>query len=160
MYNFDEIVPVSAKKNFNMDELKKVILKLIPEGEFYYNEDILTSQPEKFFASEIIRQQAFKLLHDELPFSLNVIINEFREREKGKNYINASIFVDKESQKGIVIGSNGNMIKTIGEKARKRLEEFTGEQVFLELIVKVKENWKNDEEFIKKSVRHISKPSA
>jgi GTP-binding protein Era len=160
LYNFDEIVPVSAKKKFNIDELKKVVLDMIPEGEFYFDEDLITSQPEKFFVSEIIRQNAFKLLKDEIPFSVYVMINEFKERERGKDYINASIFVERESQKGILIGAEGSMIKAIGEKSRNRIEDFLGREVFLELFVKVSENWKNDESFIKKNIKQISKPLA
>ena len=158
LYEFDEIVPVSAKTNFNIDELKKIILNSIPEGEFYYDEDIITSQPEKFFVSEIIRQSAFKLLKDEIPFSVYVMINEFKEREVGKDYINASVIVERESQKGIIIGSDGSMIKSIGEKSRKRIEDFIGREIYLELNVKVSENWKNNESFLKKNIKQISKP--
>lgn len=158
LFEFDEIVPISAKKKFNIDELKKVILNVIPEGEFYYDKDMITSQPEKFFVSEIIRQNAFKLLRDEIPFSVYVMINEFKEREKGKDYINASIIVERESQKRILIGSYGNMIKAIGERSRKRIEDFIGGEVYLELQVKISENWKNDESFLKKNIRQNSKP--
>jgi len=157
-YKYDEIVPVSAKKNFNVDELKKVILGFIPEGEFYYDEDVITSQPEKFFVSEIIRQQAFKMFREEIPFSIFVMINEFKEREKGKDYINASVIVERDSQKRILIGHDGSMIKALGEKSRARIEEFLNREVYIELYVKVNENWKNDESFVNKNIKASSKP--
>lgn len=159
LFGFDDIVPVSAKKKFNIDELKKVILDIIPESEFYFDEDIITSQPEKFFVSEIIRQSAFKLLKEEVPFSVYVMINEFKERGKGKDYVNASIIVERQSQKGILIGSDGSMIKNIGERSRKRIEDFIGREVYLELHVKVSENWKNEETFLKKNIKQISLPA-
>lgn len=159
-YRFDEIIPVSAKKNFNVEELKKVIIGLMPEGEFYYNEDVITSQPEKFFVSEIIRQQAFKMFREEIPFSIFVMINEFKEREKGKDYINASVIVERESQKGILIGSDGSMIKALGEKSRSRIEEFLGREVFLELKVKVSANWKDNESFVNKNIKISGKPAS
>jgi GTPase len=157
-YKYNEIVPVSAKKNFNVDELKKVILRFIPEGEFYYSEDAITSQPEKFFVSEIIRQQAFKMFKEEIPFSIFVLINEFKEREKGKDYINASIIVERDSQKKILIGHEGNMVKALGEKSRARIEEFLNREVYLELFVKVSDNWKNDENFVNKNIKTSAKP--
>lgn len=155
---FSELVPVSAKKNFNIEELRKVIISIIPEGEFYYDEDIITSQPERFFVSEIIRQNVLKLYKQEVPFSVFVMINEFKEREKGKDYINASIIVERESQKRILIGSDGSKIKTLGEKSRKGIEDFLGRDVYLELFVKVSENWKNDERFIKKNIKSAGRP--
>jgi len=159
-FKFDEIIPVSAKKDFNVDELKKVILNLMPEGEFYYNADVITSQPEKFFVSEIIRQQAFKMFREEIPFSIFVMINEFKERERGKDYVNATIFVERDSQKGILIGSDGNMIKTLGEKSRERIEEFLGREVYLELFVKVSTNWKDNESFVNKNIKASGKPAS
>ncbi len=160
LFNFTEIVPVSAKKKFNVDELKKVILNLIPNGEFFYGEDVITSQPEKFFVSEIIRKNLFRMMKEEIPFSVFVMINEFKEREIGKDYINASVIVERESQKSIIIGADGNRIKELGERSRKTIEEFLGREVYLELFVKVSKNWKNDEEFLRKNVKQISKPLA
>ncbi|HJY62661.1 MAG TPA: GTPase Era [Ignavibacteria bacterium] len=160
LFNFTEIIPVSAKKKFNVVELKKVILNLIPEGEFFYGEDVITSQPEKFFVSEIIRKNLFRMMKEEVPFSVYVMINEFKERDTGKDYINASVIVERESQKSIIIGADGNRIKELGERSRKTIEGFLNREVYLELFVKVSKNWKNDEEFLRKNVKQISKPLA
>lgn len=150
-YNFDEIIPVSAKSAFNIDELVQTIIKYIPEHDFYFEDDIVASQPEKFFVSEIIRSQALKMYKEEIPFSVYVEIEEYKEREKGKDYIRAAIILEKESQKPIVIGKRGAMIKMLGERSRKNIEDFLGHEVFLELFVKIKKNWKNDEEFLKRN---------
>jgi len=160
LFNFTEIVPVSAKKMFNVDELKKVIMNMIPEGEFFYGEDVITSQPEKFFVSEIIRANIFKMMKEEVPFSVFVMINEFKERERGKDYINASVIVERDSQKSIIIGADGDRIKELGERSRKTIEGFLGREVYLELFVKVSKNWKDDESFVRKNVTSISKPLA
>ena len=160
LYNFTEIVPVSAKKKFNVDELRKVILNMIPEGEFFYGEDVITSQPEKFFVSEIIRANIFKMMKEEVPFFVFVMINEFKERGRGKDYINASVIVERDSQKSIIIGADGDRIKELGERSRKTIEGFLGREVYLELFVKVSKNWKDDEGFVRKNVTSISKPLA
>jgi GTP-binding protein Era len=149
LYKFDEIIPVSAKKKFNLTELFSVIIKYLPENEFYFDDDIIATQPEKFFVSELIRKQVLKLYKEEVPFGVFIDIDEFKEREKGKDYIRASIILEKESQKKILIGTGGSMIKLLGERSRKEIEEFLGNQVFLELFVKVRKNWKNDEAFLR-----------
>lgn len=153
---FDEIVPVSAAKKFNVNELVKVISDYLPEGEFYFDAEILTSQPEKFFISEIIRQNILKLYKDEVPFSVYVDIDEFKEREKGKDFISASIVVERDTQKAIIIGSQGSKIKKLGEQSRKNAEEFLDRKVFLELHVKVRKDWKNDDNFLKKNFNKLS----
>jgi GTP-binding protein Era len=150
-YDFSEIIPASAKSGFNIDELVQTIIKYLPEHDFYFEGDIVASQPEKFFVSEIIRAQALKMYQEEIPFSVYVEIEEFKEREKGKNYIRAGIILEKESQKPIVIGKGGAMIKMLGERSRKKIEDFLGHEVYLELYVKIKKNWKNDEEFLKRN---------
>jgi GTP-binding protein Era len=150
-FSFDEIIPVSAKSGFNVDELVRTIIQYLPEHDFYFEDDIVASQPEKFFVSEIIREQALRMYKEEIPFSVYVEIEEFKEREKGKDYIRASIILEKDSQKPIVIGKSGNMIKLLGERSRRNIEEFLGHEVFLELFVKIKKNWKNDEEFLKRN---------
>ena len=150
-FSFDEIIPLSAKSGFNVDDLVQTIIKYLPEHDFYFEDDIVASQPEKFFVSEIIREQALRIYKEEIPFSVYVEIEEFKEREKGKDYIRASIILEKDSQKPIVIGKSGNMIKLLGERSRKNIEEFLGHEVFLELFVKIKKNWKNDEEFLKRN---------
>ena len=154
--NFDEIIPVSAVKGFNVNELLVVISKYLPENEFYFGDDVITSQPERFFVSEIIRENILKLYKDEVPFSVYVDIDEFKEREKGKNFIRGSIFVERDGQKAIIIGAGGSGIKKLGEFARKEIEEFLDRQVFLELFVKVRKDWKNDENFLKKNFNKLS----
>ena len=149
-FHYDEIFPLSAETGFNVKDLIDTIVKYLPEGEFYFDSEIVASQPEKFFVSEIIRAQALKLLKEEVPFSVYVDIEEFKEREKGKDYIRASIILEKESQKKIVIGKAGSMLKHLGGLSRCEIEDFLGKGVFLELFVKVRKNWKNDEDFLKR----------
>lgn len=148
-YNFKEIVPVSAKTGFNLSKLFDVIVSVLPEGEFYYDETLIAAQPERFFVSEIIRRNILELLSDEVPFSVFVDIEEFREYNGKKDFIRASLIVEKQSQKPILIGSKGKMIKTIGQISRKEIESFLGREVFLELLVKVRKNWRNDPNFLK-----------
>lgn len=149
--DFDEIIPLSAKTGFNLDELMVTIEKYVPEHDFYFDNDIIASQPEKFFVSEIIRAQVLRMYKEEVPFSAYVEVEEFKEREKGKDFIRANIVLEKESQKPILIGKRGAMIKQLGERSRRDIEDFLGHPVFLELFVKIRKNWKNDEEFLKKN---------
>jgi GTP-binding protein Era len=155
-FGFKEIFPVSAKKSFNTSELLISIIKYLPESEFYFDNDIVASQPEKFFVSEIIRAEVMKLCKDEIPFSINVDVDEFKERKTGKDYIRANLVVEKDSHKKIVIGKNGSMLKRIGFHSRKKTEEFLGKEIFLEIFVKVKKNWRNDDYFLK---NHFNKQS-
>lgn len=157
-FRFDEIVPVSASTGFNVEELIKVIDSLLPENEFYFEDGLVTSQPERFFVSEIIRRNILRQYEDEIPFSVYIDIEEFKERDKGKNYINASIVVERDTQKAIIIGSSGSKIKRLGETSRKEIEEFLGREVFLELNVKVRKDWKNDDKFLKKNFNKLSTP--
>ncbi len=150
-FKIDEIIPVSASKGFNIEELLKTIIKVLPENEFFFDSDVLTSQPEKFFVSEIIRQNILRQFQDEIPFSVYIDIEEFIERENGKDFIRASVIVERDSQKAIIIGESGSKIKKLGEQARKGIEEFLGRPVFLELFVKMRKDWKNDEDFLKKN---------
>lgn len=150
-FKIDEIIPVSAAKGFNVDELLRTIIKYLPENEFYFESDVLTSQPEKFFVSEIIRQNILKQFKDEIPFSVYIDIEEFKERDNGKDFIRASVIVERETQKAIIIGESGGKIKKLGEYSRKGIEEFLGRPVYLELFVKMRKDWKNDEDFLKKN---------
>ena len=151
-FNFDEIVPVSALEHENIDELKKIILKYIPEGEFFYDKDTLTNKPEKFFVSEIIREKILGMYHEEIPYSIMVGITEFKDRGNNLVYINADIIVERESQKIIVIGNKGAGLKKLGERARKDIENFLNKKVYLELFVKVRKDWRNNRKFIKDSM--------
>jgi len=151
-FNYDEIVPVSALEHENIDELKKIILKYIPEGEFFYDKDTLTDKPEKFFVSEIIREKILGMYHEEIPYSIMVGITEFKDRGNNLVYINADIIVERESQKIIVIGNKGAGLKKLGERARKDIENFLNKKVYLELFVKVRKDWRNNKKFIKDSM--------
>ncbi len=151
-FKYDEIVPVSALKHENIEELKKIILKYIPEGEFFYEKDTLTNKPEKFFVSEIIREKILDLYHEEIPYSVIVNLVEFKERINDMIYINAEIILERESQKIIVIGKKGAGLKKLGEKARKDIENFLNKKVYLELFVKVRKDWRNNRTFIRDSM--------
>ncbi len=146
---FREIVPISALKSAETDGLVNVLMKYLPENEFYFDEEFLSTLNERFFVSELIREQVFTQLKDELPYSSEVNIAEFKEREKGKWFISAEIIVERSSQKRIVIGEKGARIKEIGEKARREIEAHLEMPVFLELFVKVRDKWRNDKNMLR-----------
>lgn len=148
-FNEKEIVPISAINGYNINELKKTAAELLPESPFLYDSETLTDKPERFFIAEIIRQKILQLLHEEIPYSVFIDVIEFKEREKGKDFISAEIIVEKESQKSIVIGRKGTMLKDIGQAARRSIEKFTGKAVYLELFVKVRKDWRKSENFLK-----------
>ena len=155
-FKYDEIFPVSAQTGFNVNELVINISKNLPEHDFYFESEYSTTQPEKFFVSEIIRKNILRFYTDEIPFSVFVDIEEFKERDNGKDFINASLIVERNSQKSILIGENGSKIKNLGKKSRLEIEEFLSREVYLELFVKVKKDWKNDEKFLKKNFNKSS----
>ena len=146
---FMKVIPVSALLNFNMEEVLNSITELLPEGPKYYPEDIIAEENERFFVSEIVREKVFKLYKEEIPYSTEVIVTDFKERESNKDYILAEIIVEKESQKGIIIGKQGAAIKKLGLEARKAIEDFLQKEVYLELRVKVKSKWRTDEKQLK-----------
>ncbi len=146
---FKEFVPISATKLAGIDELIKVFKQYLPEGEFLYESDILSTQTERFFIAELIREKLFTMYKDEVPYSTEVQILEFKEREKGKWYISAEIIVEKETQKPIIIGAGGSRIKKLGEQTRKEIESHLGVAVYLELFVKVRKNWRNNKNMLK-----------
>jgi GTP-binding protein Era len=140
-----EIVPFSALTRFSVEELRKVLLRLLPAGSPFYPGDQLTEHPERFFAAELIREQVFLTTGDEIPYSTAVLIEEFKENtaEGGKkDFIRATIYVEKENQKAILIGKDGRGLKRIGSRARTAIESLTGRPVYLELWVKVKPGWR------------------
>lgn len=143
------IIPISALNQDGLELLEKEILNYLPTNPPYYPPDILTEHPERFFVGELIREQIFEKFYQEIPYSIEVIIEEFKEREKGKDYINAVILVERKSQKGILIGKGGKTLKQIGAMARAEIEEFLGRKVFLDLLVKVNENWRRDDAKLK-----------
>lgn len=151
LFDFKEIVPVSALYMDGIDILLNIIKTYLPEGPPFYPEDILTDQTERFFAAETIREKIYELTRQEIPFSTAVYVDEFKENtEKGIIEIRAVIYVERDSQKGILIGHNGSMIKEIGMRARKDLERFFGIKVFLDLWVKVLKNWSKDIKMLKR----------
>ena len=150
-FKYDTVVPVSALEKFNTDVLKKVIIRNLPESEFYFDEETLSDKPEKFFIAEIIRDKILELYAEEIPYSVFVDIREFKEREKGKDYINADIILERDSQKKILIGRGGTMIKTLGKKARADIEKFRGREVYLNLFVKIRKDWRKDKKFLKEN---------
>ena len=146
---FADIVPISALTGDNVDRLERVVLSHLPEGEPFYDEDYLTDQPERFFVAELVREQVLHHTHAELPFSSAVVVDKFDEPdEKGLLRLYCTILVERESQKPIVIGRAGEMIKSIGTAARKELEQFFGTRVFLDLRVKVRADWREDERML------------
>jgi GTPase len=143
---FEELVPVSALTGENVDRLEQVLLKHLPEGDPIYPEDYLTDQPERFFVAELVREQVLQQTRDELPFSTAVVVDKFEEPDaKGLMRLYCTILVERETQKPIIVGKGGAMIKTIGTAARKELEAFFDARVFLDLHVKVKADWREDE---------------
>ncbi len=143
------VVPVSALNNFNIGGLFDRILELLPEGDPYYPKDALTDKTLRFFASEIIREKIFLHYDKEIPYCVEIAIEEYKE-EPAIDRIAAVIYVARDSQKGILIGHKGSKLKQVGTEARTELEQFLGKKVFLELFVKVNDNWRNDDRQLKR----------
>jgi len=143
-----EIVPISALERFNVDSVFKRILELLPESPPYFEKDALTDKSERFFAGEMIREKILLHYKQEVPYAVEVEIESFTE-EPGLIRIRANIYVERESQKGILIGNAGNALKKVGRESRLDMESFFQKKVFLELRVKVKKDWRNNERFIK-----------
>ena len=137
-----EIVPLSAKAKFNVDNVQKRIVELLPESPEYFDKDQLTDKPSRFIVSEIIREKILLYYDKEIPYSVEVVVTEFKD-EKKLIRMAATIFVERESQKGIIIGHGGVALKRVGEEARRDIQRFFGKKVFLQLYVKVNSNWRN-----------------
>jgi GTPase len=146
--SFEEIVPISALTGENVEETMKQVFLRLPEGPMFFPTDQISDQPERAIAAEMIREKLIILTEEEMPYSTAVVIDRFEEGEK-LHRIFASIFVERDSQKAIVIGKGGQKLKQIGTDARKDLEGFFGRKIFLELHVKVRKNWRDDEETLK-----------
>lgn len=146
---FFSVIPISANQNFNIERLKNDIVDCLPEGPKFYDDEIVSDETERFFVTEIIREKIFELYEDEVPYSCEVLIAEFKERENAKDFVSAEIVVERESQKPIIIGKAGRAIKELGEKSRKAVEEFLGKEVYLELRVKVREKWRSNPNMLK-----------
>mgnify|MGYP000869562007 CR=1 FL=1 len=143
-----EIMAVSALKNFNLDKIMGRIIDLLPAGEAFYDKEEFTDKPERFFVSEIIREKILLNYKKEIPYSVETIVNSFKE-EPGIIRIQADILVERDSQKGIIIGDKGSALKKVGTQARKELETFFKKKIFLELFVKVDKDWRNNDTRLK-----------
>ena len=143
-----EVLAISALKKTNVPELLSVVLRMLPEGHPFFEGDDLTDLPTKFFASELIREKIFLLYGDEIPYQTTVLVQEYSEKST-LTKIRADIIVQRESQKGIILGEKGKMIRELGSLARKDIEQFIGNKVFLELFVKVRPKWRDTEIFLK-----------
>ena len=150
-YPFKAIVPISALYGIQLDELVEEMVAVLPEGPRYYPEESVTDLPERFIAAEMIREKVFRLTGEEIPYAVAVTLESFKERP-GKNLIDiqATIHVERESQKAIIIGKGGKMLKRIGEQAREDIELMVGCKVFLKLWVRLEKNWTRDTKAIKK----------
>lgn len=147
---FKEIIPISAKTGENVDLLVDKLIECLPLGPQYYPDDMVTDQPERLIIGEMIREKALHLTREEVPHAIGVEVEEVTKREK-KNmvYVRAVIYVERESQKGIIVGKNGSMLKKIGQMARSDVEKLLGSPIYLDLWVKVKEDWRNRDNILK-----------
>ena len=143
VYDFAGIVPISAREGENLDGLLAEIKKHLPEGPQYYPADMVTDQPERLIVAELVREKVLALTRDEIPHAVAVDIEEMTTRQKGDVYIRAVIYVERESQKGIVIGAKGALLRTIGAQARADVETLLGAKVYLDLWVKTRKDWRN-----------------
>lgn len=149
IYPFREIIPVSAASGDGVELLVKLLAGMLPEGVPYFPDDILTDLPERFIVAEMIREKVFRLTHDEVPYATAVTIDSFKERADGLVSISAVITVERDSQKGIIIGKKGEMLKKIGRQARQEIEQLLDARVFLELFVKVSKDWRENRRMMK-----------
>ncbi|MDH3650818.1 MAG: GTPase Era [Saprospiraceae bacterium] len=145
--NFTEIIPISALHHNNTDTLLRLVIQHLPEGPVYFPQDQISDKPERFFISEIIREQIFLLYQQEIPYSCEVAVESFRE-SGDLIRIEATIFVNRKTQKSILIGKGGTAIKKLGIQARRKIENFVKKKIFLDLHVKVRENWRNNESLL------------
>jgi GTP-binding protein Era len=150
LLDFVDEVEISAITEAGRDKLLDRVVELLPEGPQYFPEGQITATYEREIAEDLIRAAALTFLEDEVPYGILVRMNEYKTREGGLRYINATLFVERESHKGIVIGKGGSMIKKISTLARQEIEEMSGEKVFLELKVKVENNWRNNPDFLRR----------
>ncbi len=143
------VLAISALRGTHVEALKTLIEQRLPEGPFFYPPDMVAEQPERFFVGELVREEIFLKLGQELPYATAVKVEEFKERKGEKDYVQAVIYVERSSQKGIVIGANGAMLKQIGQQARAKIEAFLDRPVYLELWVKVRPKWRKRERDLK-----------
>ena len=148
--SFHAVIPLSAVTGNGVERLVKAVQDVLPEGPRYFPDDILSDVPERFIVAEMVREKVFRLTHDEIPYSVAVVVDSFKEREDGSLIsISATINVERDSQKGIIIGRKGEMLKRIGSQARLDIERLVGTKVFLELFVRVSRQWTEDKRMLK-----------
>jgi GTP-binding protein Era len=150
-----EVIPISATKQFNIEPLLKRIKELLPESPPFFDKDALTDKPERFFVTEIIREKILLNYEKEIPYSVEVVVELFKEESKIIR-INAVIYAERDSQKGILIGHQGKSLRKVGMEARKDIEAFFGKQVYLELFIKVEKDWRNRETKLRNFGYHLS----
>jgi GTP-binding protein Era len=143
-----KIIPVSAKEKFNIDTVEMAIRSVLPEGPAYFPKDDMTDKPERFFVSEILRGKIFENYEKEIPYCTEVVVESFKE-EPSIIRIQTLIFVERDTQKAILIGKKGAAMKKTATEARKEMERFFGKKIFLETFVKVRKDWRNDENYLK-----------
>ena len=148
-YDFDEIIPVSAKDGTNVDTVTDTLYKLLPEGPMYYDEETVTTIPMREIAAELIREQALRQLSDEIPHGIAVVVESFKEKHPGLYAIEADIICERDSHKGMIIGKGGRMLKSIGTAARLEIEAQLEARVDLRLFVKVRKDWRDNEGFMR-----------
>lgn len=149
LYDFKEIIPLSSLKGIAVDELVACIINYLPEGPKYYEDDLITDQYERYMASEIIREKILHHTEQEVPHAVAIDIISWKEREDGLIEIHADIIVEREGQKGIIIGKQGSLLKKIGTEARLEIERLTGRRVYLDLWMKVRKDWRENENILK-----------
>ncbi|WP_127848145.1 GTPase Era [Lacticaseibacillus hulanensis] len=149
MRDFDQVFPISATEGNNVDELLKSLTATLPEGPQYYPDDELTDHPEYFVVGELIREKILELSHDEVPHAVAVVVERMKDYAGGKLQIEANIFVERDGQKAIIIGKGGSMLKQIGIRARRDIENLLGEKVNLKLWVKVQKNWRDNNAYLR-----------
>lgn len=142
-YPFEAVVPISAREKDNIEEVVNLLEKHLPEGPKYFPDDMITDQPERLIISDIVREKILLQTHDEIPHAIAVDVDEMKTRDDGTTYIRATIYVERDSQKGIIIGKQGAMLKLIGKQARADIERLLATKVFLDVWVKVKKDWRN-----------------
>ncbi|MCI1821027.1 GTPase Era [Megasphaera sueciensis] len=143
LYPFSQIIPVSARTGENVEVILEELKKILPEGPKYFPEDMITDQPERLLVAEIVREKLFRCMQEEIPHAIAVYVDEMKTRGNAKVYIRMTVYVERESQKHIVIGKNGTVLKKVGQLARQEIENILGSPVFLDIWVKVKRDWRN-----------------
>jgi GTP-binding protein Era len=143
-----KVIPISAKENRNKEDIITNILEFLPEGEKFYEEDEITDLSTRFFVAELIREKIFELFEEEIPYQTTVLVQEFKEKTTLVK-IRAEIIVHRETQKAIILGEGGKMIKQLGTESRREIEKFLGQKIFLELFVKVREKWREREDYLR-----------